>query len=234
MMEPNIIKLCDIAFISYVYSHTTEYDKSFRELQEVTKNSIDLKNPNHRMELLKWLNNWGCRQFSKKYHQYASKNILQWYEKQGNGIIPENKSLLDINSDDMDKICILYDSLSSTLASLRNDYIEVKIGPTGAAKLLFALRPNTLPPWDDPIRSELQYNDTGQSYCEYVNFIMLQQRSLVKECNQYGFSGDEFFIKIGRPNVTWIKLIDEYCWMVYTGEFELPKSDIIRFWLKIR
>ena len=233
VMESTHITLCEIAFASYLYTHTSDYDKTLKELRENTKNSIDLENSDHRQFLLEWLNSWGCRQFALKYHQHASIEILTWYQKYYNDIIPQHKTLLEIDTSDMDKIMNLFNSLSSAVASLRNDQKEVHFGQTGASKILFALRPLALPPWDDPIRENLKIRDNVQTYCEYIKHIKLLQQNLCKECERYGLSVQEFFKKIGKPETTWMKLIDEYYWMRYTRGIESPKEDDIQFWYQL-
>jgi len=141
-MESKDIKLYDLAFASYLYTHTSNYDKTLNEFRKNTKNSIELENPEHRELLLKWLNSWGCRQFAKKYHQYASAKILTWYQKYYNDIIPKHKKLSDINNTDLKKINNLFDSLSSIVASKRKDLIDVHVGSTQVHQkyyLLFVL-----------------------------------------------------------------------------------------------
>ncbi|MBN1861627.1 MAG: hypothetical protein JW840_09230 [Candidatus Thermoplasmatota archaeon] len=233
MIKLDDISLCEISFASYVYTHISDYDVSYNKFQEETQKNIDLENPEHRKLLLEWLNSWGCRQFAVKYHYFASENILKWYRQYSKDFIPKSKKLLDINSNDFDKIQRLFDSISSTIASLRNDETPVKFGPTGAAKLLFALYPNSLPPWDDSIRDKLEFGDTGKSYCNYVGNIKILQQNLVKECERFGFSTQEFFNKIGKPNTTWMKLIDEYYWMKYTRGIEAPNQEIIEIWFRL-
>jgi len=126
----------------------------------------------------------------------------------------------------------LFNSLSSAVASLKNDRIKVHFGLTGAAKILFALRPLALPPWDESIREKLIIRNKKLTYCEYIKHIQLLQQDLYEECSRYGLSENEFFIKIGKPKTTWMKLIDEYYWMRYTHGIEPPKSEI-KFWFQL-
>jgi hypothetical protein len=88
----------------------------------------------------------------------------------------------------------------------------VTYGPTGAAKTLFALRPLAIPPWDEPIRLELERKGV-HSFRAYLARVAEQLRSLSAEA---GVPVQDLPAFIGRPDSTPPKLIDEYNWIVIT------------------
>ena len=77
------MKLSELAFACYIYGQMSDYDSSYLHFLEATNHALDLKVAEHRIELLKWLNKWGCRQFAKIYYHLASEEIETWYEEFG-------------------------------------------------------------------------------------------------------------------------------------------------------
>ena len=78
--------LYKIEFISCIFDNFTGFNISYNNFVGLTKNSPDLTKPDHRKALLKWLNQWGCRQSSLDYHarvsesiRHGTKNILEIY-----------------------------------------------------------------------------------------------------------------------------------------------------------
>jgi hypothetical protein len=166
------MKLAELAFACYIYSHMSDYDSSYVSFLNSTTPQLDLQLEHHRTYLLKWLNNWGCRQFAREYHTRASEEIRIWYQESGARMLPANATLLSLSNEDLAQIEQSYARLVSRTASRRrmNNGTEtrVEIGPTGASKILFALRPSALIPWDDPIRKRF---DADGSACSYTNFL---------------------------------------------------------------
>lgn len=224
------IEIYGLAFTSYVYKGITGYDETYKKLIGNTKGIVDLNNPQHREFIIKWLNSWGCRQFAVKYHSTASESILKWYTENSEKIIDPAKSLLDINELEIRNLGEAFETLSNVIASYRDNRIIVKIGPTGAAKLLFALRPNSLLPWDEPIRKHFEYDGKRESYEKFLIHIKTQLLYLEKECRKHGFSIEDLPTKLSRPDVTLPKLIDEYYWVVITKKVLPPEKDTIKEW----
>jgi hypothetical protein len=89
----------------------------------------------------------------------------------------------------------------------------VTFGPTGAAKTLFALRPNAIPPWDEPIRCSVRATGDMGSFRVYLTNIARQVRSLADEA---GVAVESLPMLVDRPESSPPKLIDEYNWIVVT------------------
>ncbi len=71
------MKLAELAFACYVYASMTDYDSSYIDFLGKVGKDLDLTDADHRQALITWLNQWGCRQFSKECHELASNEILQ-------------------------------------------------------------------------------------------------------------------------------------------------------------
>lgn len=57
-------------------------------------------------------------------------------------------------------------SASGRRRQLRDRLIDVRFGPTTAAKAMYAVRPNAFLPWDDAIRKKLGYREDAASYTQ--------------------------------------------------------------------
>ena len=229
------MKLSELAFACYLYGKFTDYDDSYLKFLQAINNKLDLKAVNHRKELLKWLNKWGCRQFKLENHNIASNEILTWFLKYNNSFFDNNKNLWDITNEDLTIIKETFDSLANKTASIRNrsgNEIIIKVGPTGTSKILFALTSNALPPWDQPIREYYEYDGSGLSYCQYLKDIQLMLNELELSCHKNGFSLQQLPNKLTRPNSTVPKLIDEYNWVIITRKCEPPTQQTLRNWLE--
>jgi len=78
----------------------TDYDDSYLRFKQKTQPSLDLNVEQHRIALIKWLNDWGCRQFAIDYHDLASREILGWFEESGHLLFPVNRTLMDLSESD--------------------------------------------------------------------------------------------------------------------------------------
>ena len=138
------MRLCELAFACYVYSQMTDYDNAYGRFLEATNYTPDLRIPKHRIELLEWLNRWGCRQFAKNCFDLASDEIGTWYEDSNDLLPSPDKALLDLRDADIESASTAYERLAERTASTRRrkngGKSTVRAGPTGAAKVLFAIR----------------------------------------------------------------------------------------------
>jgi len=165
------IRLSQFAFACYVFGPLTKYDSSYLRLQQATDGSPDLCLPEHRKALLRWLDAWGCRQFAVAYHDRASEEILSWYGEYADRLCPEDRRLLELTEPELAAVGTAYEALSGRTASYKKRggrTLRVPIGPAGASKVLFALRPRALLPWDDGIRKGLDHTASGASYVSYL------------------------------------------------------------------
>lgn len=227
------MRLSELAFACFLYERFADYDKSYHNFLQKTNSSPDFNIPEHRQSLLTWLNKWGCRQFSLEYHELASEKVSFWYNKYGDSLFHKDSNLWELTESEFALVGDAYESLSNLTASKRTrngTTFSVSIGPTGAAKILFALRPKALPPWDEPIRKKLGYDKSRYSYIKYLKKISGILEKLEKLCQKNGFQLIDLPTKIGRPNSTVPKLIDEYYWITITNNCSLPEAETFKRW----
>jgi hypothetical protein len=214
----------------------TDYDSSYLHFLEKTKPQLDLNSEQHRVTLLKWLNDWGCRQFAVDYHGLASEEIRIWFQGVGNQLFPLDKMLLDLSDSDLASVRAAYAELVNRTASMRasrsGGKSRVEFGPTGTAKILFALRPNSMIPWDVPMRRRFQFDGSAGDYVNYLKFVRENLEELNDTCKRSGHNLSDLPQLLGRPNSSLTKLIDEYFWVTVTRKCIAPTSKEIMQWGK--
>jgi hypothetical protein len=121
---------------------------------------------------------------------------------------------------------VMFNRLRDTKISERNNSTsEVNVGPVGAAKILFALRPNFYSPWDRPICQSKGYMLDGTDYVKYLQDIQTTLYELKNECIENGLTIHDLIKITNRSLSSLPKLIDEYNWVTITKNC-IP-SDII-------
>jgi hypothetical protein len=108
----------------------------------------------------------------------------------------------------------------------------VTVGPTGAAKILWALRPEALPPWDEPIRAQLGFDGSGESYAAFLTLAQQTIRAVIEDAARLGVSEAEIPAQIGRPHATLPKLVDEYFWATITEGVTIPSPADLEQWCR--
>jgi hypothetical protein len=223
--------LNELASACYLYNTKTNFDCSYITFLNLIDNSLDLNKPKHRKALLVWLNSWACRQFIIDYHEFASEQILDWHTNLKSLIPAKSKNIWELTKNDFNKIKILYDTLANTPVSKKyrnNKEMVNHAGPTGAAKILFALRPKTLILWDIPMRRYFNHGENGYTYIKYIKKVNEVINDLIVQCENNNFTIEELPKKINRPYSTIPKLIDEYNWVTITKKWKLPKLEIFK------
>lgn len=213
------MRLYEIAYACSVYRIFRNYDNAYNNFLEKTKPSLNMLKTEHINELLNWLRDWGCRQFHLSYSEQASKNLRSWYEENENLLPPLTCSLLELLPSELENTTTAYERLTQVKASN-----GITVGPTGASKILFALRKDIYPPWDREMRRSWNYNGTAN---EYKDFLLKTEKTLNQisdECLKHGFTIKELPRKLGMEHYSLIKLLDE-CNIVYVTN-KLKKLDI--------
>jgi len=213
------MKLSQLAGACKIYGELTSFDASYHTFLDKTGGKLDFRDPVHMEALLTWLRKWGCRQFAKNYHKLASEYILGWAQR-WESRLPDRVTILDRLSDkEIEEAGDAYDALSECGASKRTRksiLSKVRIGPAGAAKILFAARPELFPPWDKAIRAHFNFDGTSDSYCRYLARVREEIKQLCKEAAELGISPESIPLQVGRPRSTLPKLVDEYNWVTIT------------------
>lgn len=229
------MELSELAFACLLYARFTNYDDSYISFLQSTSHHPDLVDPEHRRALLIWLNQWGCRQFASEYHDLASSEILSWYNQFNSTLFDRDKNLLELTEAEIYSVTRAYEALSNKTASFRRrkgSTLRITVGPTGASKILFALRRNALLPWDAPIREYYGYDGSGTSYVRYLTHVKHVVEELASECGKKGIELDSLPELLDRPDSTVPKLIDEYHWVTITRGCSPPTREIFRNWVR--
>ena len=236
MVNYEDVTLCKLALASKLYDSLTPFNRSLGRLDEATSNSIDLTNRAHRLSLLKWLNEWGCRNLPKEQHNISSNSILKWYEVYGASLFSNEKPLWDLADIDLKITARSYGSLKDETGARPvrgGSKREVHIGPTAASKVLFAIRPKALMPWDEAMRISFECAGSPESYFKYLITIRNLTLHIENLCRNKGFQIDDLPQKLRRPNSTVLALVNEYIWVTVTRKVELPSSETLTQWASL-
>lgn len=224
-----IKSLLELYLEHYFYLLFMKDDKAYRDFLDATGGQPDLSIQEHGEALLYWLRKWGCRQFATAYTDSSLAEIRSWHEQFSKKLPSFDMQLLSINDEKMmNDIATAYDDLCKRIASQQtrnNEDIGIRIGHTGASKILFALRPNSLPPWDGPIRKATlkviqnqegngRLTENGQSYAQFMCYLQDILRDFTTKCIQHGIALQDVPEKFGCDRQTsLLKILDEHLWV---------------------
>lgn len=228
------VTLSKLAIASAMYDSLTVFNRSLGRLDAATGGSIDLTNPAHRLSLLKWLNEWGCRNLPKTQHSdITSPSILEWYQAYGSSLVDEAKPVWALEDGELKQAGQAYSALRNRPGARRvrrGRTQEVHIGPTAASKILYAIRPDALMPWDAAMRASLGHDGSPRSYLEYLLDIRGLTVHIETLCRSQGFGMEDLPSVLGRPDATVLSLVNEYLWVTVTRRVELPSSETLVQW----
>jgi hypothetical protein len=228
------VNLAELAITCYVYGAMTGYDDSLSRFEQLVGKDPDLLSESHRRAMLKWLNQWQCRQFDLAYHDLAAAELLAWFETEGPELPERGVHLWQLPPSRIEEYSALFDSLSARKASIRANAgrsSTVTFGPTAAAKILFALRPRFFVAWDEPIRKGLCHNGSGDSYVAFLLRLREDLLDLQLQCQAFGLELVDLPQALERPNSTPAQLLDEYYWATLTRGVRAPDRTQVAHWL---
>jgi len=229
------IEPLDLAVACCLYEQMTPYARSLRRLRDAVVPALDLRRDDHRLALLQFLNDWGCRNLAKAWHQRASTALEKWCSSTWGCLDLFRDSLDDFDSMRLRDIARAFDLLSGSNAAEKTRQgveLQVSFGPTATSKSLFALMPNTLPAWDGPMRKAFDYDDDGASYAQFVEDVHGKIAETDQCCRERGLELVDLPAKLGRPAYTTVaQLVVEYYWITVTRGVSLPASDVLSEWL---
>jgi len=226
-------RLCDVAIACSMYNVLTPFNTSLRALKQSTPGGVDLANLDHRTSLLNWLNDWGCRHLSKESHPIASSAILDWHNQFGIKLFPTGKALWELDNLEMAAVVEAYGSLKDRTGARPTrggKQLQVDIGPTATSKILFAIRPEALMPWDEAMRNEFGCDGSKESYFKFLTEIRELTFRIEELCQENGFSISELPDKIDRKGSTVLEIINEYIWVTVTRDCKLPSAKNLTVW----
>jgi hypothetical protein len=227
------MRLYELAMGCWVYRIIAGDDSSMTQLWEATGGQVDPSNPAHRKCLFEWLRQWGCRQFSKADQANAEESLVDWAGEWLTRLPAREATLEAIDDAQVGEISNAYHDLRTRQAGKRTlpggSISHVTYGPVGAAKTLFALRPNICPPWDSYILHALGLDPYSRtSYGRYLRWVLSDLREVSAEA---GVHIAKLPTLLERAKSTPPKLIDEYYWVTVTKGFKPPPPQTLNKWL---
>ena len=96
--------------------------------------------------------------------------------------------------------------------------------------MLFAIRPRSLIPWDEPIRKRLSLDGSAESYSAYLKRAKRALQELGEECATMDLALSDVPRLVGRPQSSVAKLVDEYLWVVATKGCPAPADTVLGQW----
>lgn len=235
-MNHDNVTLSKLALAGIMYDSMTPFNRSLERLNKATAGNIDLTNSSHLMALLKWLNDWGCRNLARNQHKVASKSILIWQQKYGASLFSDRKQIWNLKDNELEAAAHEYGDLKDMPGARRfrgGTKQEVRIGATAASKILFAIRPKALMPWDEAMRKRFKCDGSPDSYFNYLKIIQGYTYHIADLCKARGFKIDDLPKKLDRPDATVLALVNEYIWVTVTRGRELPSASILKQWSEL-
>lgn len=199
-----------------------------RDAADVVTPDLDLSRVEHRELLLRWLNSWGCRiRYPREGEPTPfDSGVADWW-REWRGVLPasgladrsdcklsglselSNQSdLSDLTDPVIDQIAAAYAALAAVPVSA--GAVRRTLGPTAAAKALFALRPRAVMPWDAAIAARLHGARDAAAFARHLRLGRSWSQAVLAET---GLPADEIAILVGRPGMPLAKLLDEYLYV---------------------
>jgi len=232
-MNMEDVTLGKLAVASLLFNSLTPYNTSLATFRSATGDRMDLAIQEHPNALMNWLNDWGCRHLSKDQHQVASKSILDWYQTNCATLFSDKTPLWQLEDQEIETAANVYGSLKDKTGAQRvrgGSKRKVHIGPTAASKVLFAIRPQALMPWDEAMRISFECDGSPESYFKYLITIRNLTLHIGNLCRNKGFQIDDLSRELGRPESTVLALVNEYIWVTVTRKVGLPSPETLMQW----
>ena len=200
----------DIARYLAEFGAVAGSDSSSRKLAEATGGHVDLAIPAHRAAVITWLRAWGCRHLRRADTTRTSETLRTWWNDWGARLPADHETLTGLGEAELALAGQAYDAMRTAPAAhrtVRGRELDVAFGDTATGKLLFALRPQVFPPWDEAIRLAFGRPSGGAAY---VRMLRLSAAALNGLARRLSIPVGDLAEVLGRPGSSPPKLIDEY------------------------
>ncbi|WP_204358313.1 hypothetical protein [Streptosporangium sp. 'caverna'] len=192
----------------------TAADRSWERLLLATGPRIDPALPAHRRALLAWLNAWGCR---IRYPRDGEHDVFcaeadAWWARWGERLPGRDAVLAGLTDTEIDLLGDCYADLSAMPAA--PGARPRSLGSTAATKMLHALRPRALMPWDAAIADALHGARTADAYRAHLRLGRRWARRLLAESD---LGEEALAVELGRPGRPLAKMLDDYCYLEFTA-----------------
>jgi hypothetical protein len=194
-------------------------ETSLAVLRDATRPAIDLSVRAHREALLRFLRAWGCRHLRRDDTGRSSRALASWWSRFAPKLPPETVPLTDLDDAQLAALGRAYAALARSPAAFRasrDGDISVSFGDTAAAKALFAIRPQAVPPWDEPMRRAFGWGRVDAE--EYATFLVAVREALIGLARRLRIQPSELPAALDRPASSPAKLVDEFLWIRITRD----------------
>ena len=194
-------------------------ETSLAVLRDATQPAIDLSARAHRDALLRFLRAWGCRHLRRDDTGRSSRALASWWRRFGATLPPVTTPLTDLDDARLAALGRAYVALARAPAAFRasrDGDVSVSFGDTAAAKALFAIRPQAVPPWDEPMRRALGWGRVDAE--EYAVFLAAARGALIGLAQRLGVEPSALPAALDRPASSPAKIVDEFLWIRITRD----------------
>ena len=192
-------------------------ETSLAVLRDATRPALDLSIRAHREALLRFLRAWGCRHLRRDDTGRSSRALASWWSRFGPTLPPTTAPLTDLDDAQLAALGRAYAALARSPAALRASRggdVPVSFGDTAAAKALFAIRPQAVPPWDEPMRRAFGWGRVEAE--EYATFLVAVRGALIGLARRLQVEPSELPAELDRPASSPVKIVDEFLWVRIT------------------
>jgi hypothetical protein len=183
---------------------------------EAVGGTADLSVPTQRDELRRWLNKWGCRLGYPPpgAPDLFSASVAAWWAA-GGAALPD-APLAELSDADIAALADGYADLSARPAlALTRGGVPAgvrSIGPTTTSKLLYFLRPQTVPPWDAAVARGSVGGSTREHFAAHLVAGRAWAQVVLASAAQAGIA--DVAAHVGQPGASLARLRD--AWLLLT------------------
>lgn len=214
--------LAELRRTAAVFNGFSGVDTAWLRLLAATKPAVDLARTDHRALLLRFLNAWGCRIRYPREGEPAlfDSGVAAWWRSWEQALPAAD--LAGLTDTAIDAVADAYAQLAAVEVS--SGRTRRTLGPTAAAKALYALRPRAIMPWDAAIAARLHGDRDGAAFGRHLRLGRAWASALVAES---GLDAEALPGVAGRPAVSLAKLLDEYLYVTITmpGQGIRPREE---------
>jgi hypothetical protein len=194
-------------------------ETSLATLRDETHPAIDLSVRAHREAILRFLRAWGCRHLRRGDTGRSSRTLASWWRRFGATLPATTSPLTDLDDEQLAALGRAYAALASSPAAFRagrGGDVSVSFGDTAAAKALFAIRPQAVPPWDEPMRRAFGWGRVDAE--EYATFLAAARGALIGLAERLHVQPSELPAALDRPASSPAQIVDEFLWIRITRD----------------
>ncbi|WP_287786716.1 hypothetical protein [Acidiphilium sp.] len=197
-----------------------ETSRSLPKLREEVGLHPDICNRQHALEVLCWLNKWGCRITKSRFGVIANR-LITWFHQHRDRL--PRRNLETLQDRELDALARAYEEL----------LLIEEFGPTAAAKALFVVCPEAAIPWDKAIQDAFGLaGRTGRQYQEMLVRSRDEAEALVADAAHCGFpDAQSIMAAIGSEARTIPELLDQYHWITISRGHRIPDRDELNRWM---